>query len=169
MKDITRFSLVLFSICLVAGFFLSLISGIAQPRILAQKEKEENQAIEDVLPAAPYEIEKVQKDNISFYKAKDEKGNLIAYVFIAQPQGYSSRIKTVVSLDKEGNIITVKVLEQAETPGIGSRVAEEDFLSRFKGKSFNQSFDTITGATISSQAVIDAIKEKAQILLSHGE
>ena len=167
MKDITKFSIVLFSICLVSATLLALIFNITEPRIIQQRQLEEKRAIEEVLPQVPQAIEKIQDQDLVFYKAKDTEGNLIAYVFIAQAYGYCSDIRTVVSLNPEGNIIAIKILEHRETPGIGSGISEDDFLNQFKGKDINEKFDSITGATISSTAVIDSIKAKALEVLEH--
>jgi electron transport complex protein RnfG len=167
MKDITRFSIVLFSICIISALLLACIFDIAEPRIQEQRRLEEKKAIQGVLPALPDTIEKVEDQDLVFYKAKDTQGNLIAYVFIAEGYGYSSDIRTVVSLTPEGNIVEAKILEQLETPGIGSQITEEDFLSQFKDKRFDAEFDTITGATISSTAVIDSIKEAAERILKY--
>ena len=109
----------------------------------------------------------IEKDDLVFYKAKDEHGSLIAYVFIAKSYGYSSDISTVVAITQEGNILSLKVLEHRETPGIGSQISENDFLNQFKNQDINKQFDTITGATISSEAVIDSIKNKALEVLKH--
>jgi electron transport complex protein RnfG len=167
MKEMAKFSIVLFSICFVSAALLALIFDIAEPRITEQRRLEEKRAIEEVLPEAPEVTEKIEDGDLIFYKAGDAQGNLIAYVFITQVYGYSSDIRTVVSLSSSGNIIAVKVLEQRETPGIGSRITEDDFLNQFKNKNINEQFDTITGATISSEAIINSIKEKAQELLKH--
>jgi len=165
MKDITRFSVILFFICIISALFLAFIFDIAEPRIQEQRRLEEKKAIQGVLPQVPETIEKIEEQDLVFYKAKDAQGNLIAYVFIAKAYGYSSDIKTVVSLTPRGKIIAVKVLEQSETPGVGSRITEDEFLNQFKNKNVNGQFDTITGATISSTAVINSIKEKAQKVL----
>jgi len=165
MKDITRYSIVLFSICLVSAGMLSLIYNIAEPRIVEQRKLQEEKAIKEVLPQEPVEIEKIEEEDLVFYKAKDIKGNLIAYVFICEARGYASDIRTVISLKPQGSIIAVKVLEQRETPGVGTRITEDEFLNQFKNKNVNGQFDTITGATISSTAVINSIKEKAQKVL----
>ncbi len=167
MKEIVRLSAVLCLICLVSAFLLALIFDIAEPRIIEQKRLEEQRAIEEVLPQPADTIDKIQEEDLVFYKAKDSQGKLIAYVFIAKAYGYSSDIKTVVSLDSAGNIIKVRILEHAETPGIGSQVTEDKFLNQFKHKDINEQFDTITGATISSKAVIDSIRQKAQEVLSY--
>jgi len=164
MKEIARFSTVLFLICSVSAGMLAFIYSIAEPRIIEQRRLEEKRAIEEVLPETPEVIEKAQEEDLVFYKAKDAKGNLIAYVFIAQAYGYSSDIRIVVSLSPRGNIIAVKILEHSETPGIGSGITGGDFLNQFKNKNITEQFDTITGATISSTAVIDSIKEGSEAL-----
>ena len=131
----------------------------------------------------------------AYYKALDSQGALAGAAFIASRKGYSSVIQTMVGLNLDGTINAIKVLEPiSETPGLGSRIAEvkDDttlfdalagkkkntaarpwFQEQFAGKTANEiaSVNTITGATISSKAVIDAIQEKAQeiILLMENE
>lgn len=167
MKDIARFSLVLFLICSIAAGFLASIFKIAEPKISEQRRLEEDRAIKEVLEQIPEAIEKVEKEGLIFYKAKDSQSNLLAYVFIAEARGYSSDIKIVVSMNPEAEIIAIKILEHQETPGIGSRVEENEFLNQFKNKGVDEQFDTITGATISSRAVIDSLKKKAQEILTY--
>ena len=48
-------------------------------------------------------------------------------------------------------------MEHLETPGLGARIEEEEFLDQFIGKP--EKIDAITGATISSTAVIDTVEE----------
>jgi electron transport complex protein RnfG len=169
MRDIARFSLVLFLICVVSAGLLAFIFKITEPRIIEQRRLEEKRAVEKVLPEAPSAIEKIEKEDLVFFKAKDAEGNLFAYVVIAKRRGYSSDIKTVVSIDPEGKIMAVEILEHRETPGIGTRIEEEEFLNQFKNKKISGQFDTITGATISSRAVIESINEKVQEVLKQGE
>ena len=167
MREIIKFSIVLLSITLMSALFLALIYDITEPRIEEQRRLEEERAIEEVLPRIPATIEKIEDQDLVFYKAKDEDGSLIAYVFVARSYGYSSDINTVVSLTPDGKIIAVKILEQRETPGIGSQISESDFLEQFNNQDINKQFDTITGATISSEAVIDSIKKKASEVLKY--
>jgi len=167
MREIAKFSIILFLICIVSGGLLALIFDVTGPRIIQQRQLEEKRAVEEVLPESPEVIEKIEEGDLILYKAKDADGDLIAYVFIADAYGYSSDIRTVVSLSPQGNIIEVMILEHKETPGIGSRIVEDEFLSQFKDKDINAQFDTISGATISSSAVIDSIKEKAREVLRH--
>jgi electron transport complex protein RnfG len=68
--------------------------------------------------------------------------------------------------------MNIRVLKQKETPGLGTRVTEEEFLHQFKDlskdvfpvslKKDNGTIDAITAATISSRAFLDALN-KAQV------
>ena len=71
-------------------------------------------------------------------------------------------------MDTQGKLIAIKVLSQNETPGLGGQVADASFTSRFSGKNISDLNDiqAITGATISSRAVIDLVKKKAEEVLS---
>ena len=158
MKDTLKYSLILSLICFIAGLLLSVVYAIAQPRIQQTKLSQEELAVKKVLPEAG-EIEKIEKDNLVYYKASDNRGQLLGYIFVSETKGYSSILKAVVGVGLDGKIIAVKILEQNETPGIGSKITEESFLQRFKNKTKDGPVDTITGATISSSALIKSIQE----------
>ena len=166
MKENLKFSLTLFIICGLAASLLSMVYAVTEPKIAQQREEKEQSAINEVMPQAK-EIRQGQADEITYYEAKNAKGEHIGYIFITQKKGYSSDIRIAVSMDKAGRIILVKVLEQNETPGIGSQITEDSFLSKFKNRyaeSLTDS-DAISGATISSSALIEAIKEAAAKIL----
>ena len=57
-----------------------------------------------------------------------------------------------------------KILSQNETPGLGARVAEPAFTAAFGNKKASDlaGVQAITGATISSHAVIDSVKKRAE-------
>ena len=81
--------------------------------------------------------------------------------------GFGGRIELIVGLLRDGTITGYKVLSQKETPGLGTKIAEEDFAGQFVGLNSylddisltrsGGSIDAVTGATISSKAVIDAV------------
>ena len=71
-------------------------------------------------------------------------------------------------MDAQGKISVIKVLDQNETPGLGGMVSDVSFTSRFSGKNISDldGIQAITGATISSRAVIDSVKKKAEVIQS---
>jgi electron transport complex protein RnfG len=185
MKSLLRYGLILGLICLVATGLLALVNRLTLPQITSQLNRETEESLKEVLPQAG-RFEPVKKENeIIYYRALDKNGDLIGAAFKASAKGYSSVIETMVGMKKDGTINAIKILTQGETPGLGARITEikndTTIFDFFKGKRpdntkkpwFCEQFSSkniadfsgiqsITGATISSQAVIDSVKEKAQ-------
>ena len=73
----------------------------------------------------------------------------------------------MTGVDAEGKVTGVNILSHAETAGLGAKAAEQSFRDRFVGlvsgitvskdKAGDNSVDAITGATITSRAVTDAV------------
>ena len=164
MKEMLRYGFILGLICLVASGLLAGVNSLTKARILAQAKTEEESAFLKVLPNAK-NFEPVKSDNdILYYQALDKDAKLIGVAFKVSAKGYSSTIETLVGMTKEGIITAIEILSQNETPGLGSRVAEPSFTGQFANKDM-QSLDqvaAITGATISSTAVIESVKKKAE-------
>jgi electron transport complex protein RnfG len=86
----------------------------------------------------------------------------IGYAFKASGIGYGGTIDIIVGLEDENTVKGITILSHNETPGLGSRIVEEPFTSQFSGASINEmQIDGITGSTISSTAVIEAVRETA--------
>jgi Na+-transporting NADH:ubiquinone oxidoreductase subunit C len=104
------------------------------------------------------------RDEAKYYVSKDE---MFAFVFTGS--GLWGPIEGVLSLKQDlKSISRVEIMRQEETPGLGGRIAERTFLDRFNDKMFvphlemvpegksqeNNEIDSITGATMSSEAFI---------------
>lgn len=163
MKETAKYVLVLFFICFVAALLLTIVHAFTEPRIEKTRESGEASALKEVLPEAKT-TKKIQDKEFSYYLALGDKGKTIGYIFICEAKGYSSIIRAMVSVDTDVKIINVKILEQKETPGIGSKITDENFLNRFKGKRQQDTIDSITGATVSSSGLIKSIKETQEKL-----
>ncbi len=122
---------------------------------------EENPALREVFPQAASFTPVKKGEEVIYYKAQDQDGKLIGAVFKAKGKSHSD-IDTLVGMLKDGTITAIKVLSQNETPGIGSRVAEPEFTGRFRNIRDISKIQAITGATVSSQVVIDSVKDKAE-------
>jgi electron transport complex protein RnfG len=159
-----RYGSVLAIICLVASASLALVNKLTSSRILAQAQAEEENSLKEVILGA-VRFEPVKSgENILYFKAYGSDGALLGAAFKAAKKGYSSVVETMVGMKKDGSITAIKVLSQNETPGLGARVTEPSFAAQFKNKSsvnLNE-VEAISGATISSRAVIDAVNQKAQ-------
>ena len=142
-----------------------------EPIALAQKEKQER-AIREVIPE--FDALKVQKitlnDTDIIHINKGFKGNeLVGYaVETFSTKGYDpTPIKVMVGFKPCGEIINTSVLQQKETPGLGTKMAEPKFEDQFNNKDPKTfklrvkkdggGVDGITAATISSRAFCDAV------------
>lgn len=162
MKEMLRYGFILAMICIVAAGLLAGVNTLTRPKIIAQAQAEEELSLKEVMPGTE-EFEPVrQNDEIIYYKAFAKKQKLIGVVFKAVGKGYSSEVQTMAGMLKDGTITAIKILSQNETPGLGARVSDSSFTGQFKDKKDLKEVEAITGATISSKAVIDSVNKKAE-------
>jgi electron transport complex protein RnfG len=94
---------------------------------------------------------------------------LVGYAFLATGKGYGGDIDILVGLEDEQTLKGITIVTQSETPGLGSRIIESSFVSEFVGANIDDIFlkkdggqiDAITGASISSEAVVDVVRNTA--------
>lgn len=178
-NNTVSYAVTLGAICLFAAALLTGVHSLTQPKIEAQMLSRVQEGLRDVFPAAE-RFEPIEEDGQTvYYKAFDGKNTLLGLVFQTSRRGYSSDIVTLAGMDQEGVVVRIRVLSQNETPGLGTRVTEVDskktggqarpwFQAQFDGKkvdTLDTSVDAITGATITSRAVIDAVQEKGKAIL----
>lgn len=167
MKNSIRYGFILGVICAAAAALLSGVNFLTNPRIVAQASSEQENSLKEIMPEGANFEPISSNGKVIYYKTLDKQGVFIGVVFIASAQGYSSDIQTMVGMQKNGMISAVKVISQNETPGLGSRVAENEFKDQFKNQGLNDidKVQAITGATISSKAMIDSVKLRGQEIL----
>jgi Na+-translocating ferredoxin:NAD+ oxidoreductase subunit G len=168
MKEMARYGFTLALICVIAAGLLAAVNSLTKEKIIAQAQAEEDSGLKEVLPAAE-RFEPVKQDaQVLYYKGLDKEGRLVGIAFKASGKGYSSVVETLVGMELSGKIIAVKVLSQNETPGLGARVAGKDFLGQFSGQDASSlnTVQAIAGATISSRAVMNSVRQKAEELRS---
>jgi len=152
MKETLRFGFILAVICMVAAGLLAGVNSLTQAKIMAQAQDEDTAGLREILPQA-VRFEAVKKgDEVLYHRAFGQSGELCGIAFLASGKGYASTIDVLVGMRLDGTMEAIKVLRQNETPGLGARVAEQDFMDQFKGKRDPFQVQSITGATISSRS-----------------
>ena len=97
-------------------------------------------------------------------------GKRIGYAFLAKGKGYGGEIDILVGLKNETTVKGIVIISQRETPGLGTKITERWFTDRFNNKNIGDielkknggKIERITGATISSTAVVKAVRESAE-------
>ncbi len=100
---------------------------------------------------------------------KDANGNVEGYVISSTSlNGYGGEIQVAIGI-KNGKLTGLTVISNSETPGLGSKCTESDFQNQFKNKSAeilsytksgassDTEIDAISGATITTSAVTEAV------------
>ena len=110
----------------------------------------------------------------SIDKALDASGNVLGYVVdMTNNEGYGGDIELMVGLNETGDtpvINAISFLELAETAGMGMRAQDPEFIDQFNGKtaaellaysktgaSADNEIDVISGATVTTNAVTNAV------------
>lgn len=114
------------------------------------------------------------RGNEYYRSIKFNKGQV---TFTSSGPGLWSVIELLITIDPEREqILSLKVLKQGETPGLGARIKEEAFLESFNGKRIRpqihlmpqareeNEIDAITGATVTSRAVEKIINNGVSLL-----
>jgi electron transport complex protein RnfG len=161
MNEMFRYGVVLGIICCLSGGVLAVVNAVTQPQIIRQAQENEQAALKKVLPEAARFDPYLDKDKAVYYTAYDEAGKISGFVVKSKAKGYSSEVEVMAGLNLKLEIVNARVLSQNETPGLGVRITENDFLSQFAGKTLD-SMDKIipiAGATISSTAAVNGLKE----------
>lgn len=184
MKYYIKLGIILFVTCAIATGILAYLNEITDPIIKKEKEKEAKSAQIDVTKidekdTLSYKFDPkfleldIKGDSVFYYIAYNPAKEKVGYVLTATKYGYSSNVKTVVGLDNDFKIRRIKVIDQAETPGLGAKCVLEDFAPRFENLGVNElkvdkdggDIKSITGATITTRTISNSIKESLQLLM----
>ena len=107
------------------------------------------------------------QENIPIYGIYETPG---ACAMILAAHAYRSVVRLLVLINAEGKIVAIDVLEADETPGYGAAVLNDaKWLEQFRHYDLSQprrantedrdvSFDTVSGATLTSQRVIEMVQ-----------
>jgi len=115
------------------------------------------------------------------YRARKD-GKVVAAAFQVIGMGYSGAIRIMMSVKADGSIMGVRVIQHAETPGLGDKIEAEktDWINHFAGLSLGNrtldqwkvkkdggEFDQFSGATITPRAVVRAVHKGLAYFHAH--
>ncbi len=163
-------------ITLASGLSLGFVNDLtAGPKAKAKLEKK-IKALKLVLPTFDNnpvnDVAKVKselaKDSVELYPAFSENKFVGAAVIGSSEKGFSGLVKIIIGFTENGIIENIEVLEQKETPGLGTKMKDEKFLKQFRGidpatynlkvKKDGGDVDALTGATITTRAFGEAVQ-----------
>lgn len=180
-KEILIPTIALVLICGVTTALLAATNEITKEPIAQAEEQSQQESMKSVSPeeTVSYEAVDTGDSNAQCYAALDKDGNIIAYAISTSSKGYGGTIKVMTGINAaDGSIIAVNVYDNSdETPGLGAKTSDEKFSGQFGGAAAEgfavskdadkypdkESVDAVTGATISSRAVVSAVNHAIEI------
>ena len=195
MSSFIKIPLILSLVTMLTAGLLMLSADLTRDRIEQQKTELLLKSLEDLIPNQLHDnnlVESVieiyepevlghRKPQTAYLGMQNNQLSVVAIPVTAR-DGYSGDIDIMVGIKSNGEITTVKIIEQHETPGLGDLViaSKSDWLKQFPQKSFQYptkknwlvkrdggEFDQITGATITPRAIVKAIKQALDYYQTH--
>lgn len=184
-KQMIRDSLILFAITLIAGLLLGGVYAITKNPIAKTQEDKKNEAYQAVFTDAEEFTEVTDaadaqqiladagytKDRIDEVKAAmDADGNILGYVMtITSSEAYGGELQLAMGIRMDGTANGISFLSLSETIGLGMEAKKPEFQEQFAGKQVEQfvysktgaaadnEIDALSGATITTNAVTNAV------------
>ena len=168
MNKILKLALVLLAVSVVVAGVLGVINELTYPVIDAQKQAKTAEAFSAVLKADRFdEIEFNNPDFPTVLTVHKAEG--VGYVVTSKFSGAQGNITLAVGVDNDYKCTGISVIEHAETSGLGANAASTgevgvNFRAQFVGQdesialsNAGGSIDALTGATITSRAITEAV------------
>lgn len=183
IKVMLKEAAILFAITLISGLMLGFVYELTKEPIRLQQEKAVQEACAAVFSDAAefVEISYVPDEALaaelaaegvrlgSVFEAKDAENTLLGYVIeTASTEGYGGNIVLYTGVSLNGTLNDISILEISETPGLGMRADEvltpqlhqkrvSEFTYTKSGSKTESEIDAISGATITTKAVTNAV------------
>ncbi len=174
-NNIIKNALILCGITLVAGLLLGLTYVSTAPAIEIQSQIKLEKALNAVIENANYTEITVQGESqfiTKIYEATSKENEEIKgyAIELGTNEGYGDTIRLMVGIYDDGTLSGIDIISHTETPGLGNKADESPFKEQFiqkeavlltltKGDKSGQNIDAISGATITSSAVVNAVNE----------
>ena len=177
VSSIFRNALILCLITLIAGVALAFVYALTRDPILKAEYKEEQDACRAVFADADAFVQPEGADLPAddgwciekLYFAKKAEKTLGYVMRVRTGAGYGGDIVLVLGVKPDGKISGMRVIDASgESPGLGARCLDSDFSNQFTGmqspltytkggQSGANAVDAISGATITTSAVTEAV------------
>ncbi len=172
-KEVAVPAITLFLIAAICTAILAVTDSVTAPKIAENNEQTEIATRQLVFAdAKSFSDVKTVQDG-TYVEALDENGETIGYVFTTTSKGYGGEIKIMTGIGADGKVTGMEILAIEETAGLGMNAKKDDFRSQYvnnsgeftvvKSDAGDNEIQALTGATITSQAVTDAVNNAVEL------
>ena len=166
-----------------AAVLLAAVQQWTAGPIAEQAEQRAQATLTQLLPRGSYDNDPIRdrfpariaglEAPATIHRARRDGRPVALMADVTTMDGYSGPIRLLIAVEPSGEVLGVRVLEHRETPGLGDRIERDrsDWIDEFDGRALGDppiddwrpdrrggAFDTLSSATITSAAVIDAVR-----------
>jgi len=193
ISKLRRNALLLGLAALVGAGLLASINHWARPRVEINRAEALRGQLAELVPAELYDTpleqgaSSLQASGLgvgkqSLYRARLNGAVTAVLITAVVADGYNGAIRLLVAVQKNGQVLGVRVLEHRETPGLGDAIErrKSDWILGFDGRSLDDpplakwmvrkdggGFDQITAATITPRAVVGGVMRALEYARDH--
>lgn len=185
-QPVTRIVMPLIGIALLCILIISVVDRVTREKIADNARRYELPLLGALMPLEfdndlfSDVIEVVEpayfggNQMVSVYRARKNNEPVGVVILPVFAKGYSGLIKLGAGIAKDGSILSIQVIEHQETEGLGDGIDQKksDWITQFNGRSLENTvvegwavtseggqIDQLSGATISSRTVINAVRK----------
>lgn len=181
LRELLKPIIALFLICVIVTGALALTFNVTKDIIAKRALIDAENARKEVMANADNfkqieDFENIQDDNSRLKIIKDiyiglKNGEELGYVFLIKCKGYGGEMNVTVGIDGTRKVTGVKIGDNSETAGLGTKATDPEYLSQFKDispknplrivkgkKESQEEIIAVSGATITSTAITNAVQ-----------
>ena len=158
----------------IVGFMYTITAEPIEQRIFEREQAAINAIMPNSFPYGEPHIYDLPDSTVTRRDIRiNDQGERMGYVFFAESRGYDGLVHVLVGFDMDGDILGVRIISHTETPGLGTVIVSEAFISQFYGlrgpvesvrnPQRPHQIDAVTGATLSVNAVVRAVNDAWEI------
>ena len=173
-KEFFRLSATLTVVSVLVALLLGGVNALTADQIAENERRAVESAMLEVMPEAKQFVDYTDKleakETIRFVRRAMGDGNqALGHVVQVATSGFGGTMELIVGVTMEGTVTGVSIISHAETPGLGAKAGDAAFLTQYlekdgsvqvvKGAAGDGEVSALTGATITSEAVTQAVRE----------
>ena len=162
-------------VCAVVALVLSFVNNVTRDRIAQNEAKQKKDAIIALFGSEKVEyteLDRIESDgeNVDALYRVTQDGVTLGYCVSVRSPGFGGDVSMMVAMTEEKTVLGVKIVSMSETPGIGTKVDDAEYLSQYAGADLSLTatdVDVVSGATKSSKAVLNGVIDALEALNGH--
>jgi len=187
-NEITRYTVITATFALIIGAAIVTTHALTRDRIRTNEMQLQQARLAELLDGIAHnndphrQMISVQhpllgKEPQSLFVAQQNGKTEAIIIGASTESGYNGTIELMLAVRTDGSVNGIRITRHRETPGLGDAIelSKSDWSGHFTGRSLNSpkltrwlvrhdggDFDQITGATITSRAVVEAVRKGLQ-------